>query len=91
MGKVYRFMKKYIGPVEVVIILFFMSIACYYLDYREKQQVREELLQELKAYTEENIRINEELGKKKEYKEPIVMRLIKGFVLLKKITICGWV
>ena len=73
MGKVYRFMKKYIGPVEVVIILFFMIIACYYLDYREKQQAREELLQELKAYTEENLRINEELRKKKEYKEPIVM------------------
>lgn len=73
MGKVYRFIKKHIGPVELIVILFLIGIACFYLDYREEQQAHKKLLQELKTYTEENIRINEELRKKKEYKEPIVM------------------
>lgn len=73
MGKVYRFMKKYIGPVELIVILLLMGVACFYLDYRKEKQARKELLQELKTYTEENVRINEELKKKKEYKKPIVM------------------
>ena len=73
MGRVYRFMKKYIGPVEMVIIISLMTALCLYLDYREEQQARKELLQELKTYSEENARIEEELRKKKENTELRVM------------------
>ena len=73
MKDIYPFLRKYIGPVEMIVIILLLFGVCVFLEHRESKQKQEQLMAELKAYTEENIRINEELRKKKEYKEPIVM------------------
>lgn len=73
MKDIYPFLRKHIGPLELIIIILLIFGACVYLERRENRLQREQLMAELKSYTEENIRINEELKKKKEYKEPIVM------------------
>ena len=63
MKGLYRKLRKYIGSVEMVVIIIGLLALTLYLDKKERQDIHEQLLTELKAYTEENARIAAEMEK----------------------------
>lgn len=51
--------RKYIGPVEVVIIFAILCVLAHWLEQREKKQAAEKLVYEMQRYTAESKLLND--------------------------------
>ena len=51
--------RKYIGPLELVIIVVIMGVLTYWLDQCEKKQAAEKLVYEMQRYTAESKLLND--------------------------------
>ena len=64
-------LRKYIGPIEMVVIVVLMIILTIWMDHQEKKEMaREQLIEELQRYTAERKLMQ---MKSEEYSQPIDM------------------
>lgn len=67
---IYNTLRKYIGPLELVIIVVVIAGISLWLDRREEQKAREQLFEELQRYTTERERMDKYTA---EYAQPVDM------------------